>query len=187
MGYWLLRRRRCCNSPCRRRVLPGDYLRDDVLRLCEHVCVCAYTYLCYCRCIAPRKMIAILPPRGTYAAERERRTDEPILLRYVYRVHGVTFSEQDARFYSFISFSVVKNEPAVSGFRYATGLVNRANGFFFTSYRRSEDHPSAHLFDELSRVFFFVFIESTCVRIRLNRTIVKIAVYQTGQPDVDTG
>jgi len=29
------------------REVPGDYLRDDVLRLCDCVCV----YLCYCQCL----------------------------------------------------------------------------------------------------------------------------------------
>lgn len=46
-------------------MVPGDYLRDDVLRLCD--CVCVRVYICVIA-NASAKMIAILPPRGTYAA-----------------------------------------------------------------------------------------------------------------------
>lgn len=45
-------------------MVPGDYLRDDVLRLCD--CVCVRVYICVIA-NASAKMIAILPPRGTYA------------------------------------------------------------------------------------------------------------------------
>lgn len=73
--------------------VPGGYLRDDVLRLCDCVCAVLCSICVIANALYARKMIAILPPRGTYAAMTVRggwwweRREREIHTFYPGRVH----------------------------------------------------------------------------------------------------